>query len=76
MPACERCWADAATPGGDHAERYRTLLVARASNPYTPEEQAGPHASACPVCGRRTVHQHARVCMAPDCRWPWPKEEP
>jgi hypothetical protein len=43
--ACERCWTDAnresLTIGGHTAEIYRRLLVERASDPCTPEQQRG-----------------------------------
>lgn len=58
MASCERCWADA---HGD-AEQYLLLLQERP--PCTPEQQAGAHAAWCPVCGRKTVHQLAKVCTA------------
>jgi len=59
MSSCEKCWADAAT-GGD----YMRLLKSREANPCTPEEQAGPDASVCEVCGRKTMHQYTgeRMC--------------
>jgi hypothetical protein len=37
MSVCEKCWSDA---GGSY-ERYVELLTERASNPCTPEQQAG-----------------------------------
>lgn len=60
MTACEKCWSDA---HGD-ADRYRELVIKRYLSPCTPEEQAGPDATVCSGCGRKTVHQHAKVCMA------------
>lgn len=56
MSACEKCWADA---GGQPA-RYRELLLLRAC---TPQEQAGPGATKCPVCQRMTLHQYTREPM-------------
>jgi len=60
MPSCEQCWRDA---GGD-ANRYAELVKQRRC---TPEEQAGKDAGACYLCGRRTMHIYAHVCMNPDC---------
>jgi hypothetical protein len=57
MASCESCWAEA---GGD-ADEYARLLKARTCGP---EQQAGPDATLCPECRRRTVHQHARICMS------------
>lgn len=56
MSACEACWR---TAGGD-PDYYRTLLRERNC---TPEDQAGPEATVCVLCGRRTVHQHTGECM-------------
>lgn len=64
MGSCEKCWRDA---GGD-PDRYSQLIVERnrVGQPplCTPEDQAGPDAGKCPVCGRMTVHQwtSARMC--------------
>lgn len=65
LVSCEKCWRDA---GGD-PERYRELLNARdkAGTRCTPEEQAGPDATECPGCKRKTVHQLAKVCMTFGC---------
>jgi len=41
MPACEKCWADAFDPYGDHVEAYRKLLQERKNHPCSPKEQAG-----------------------------------
>ena len=64
MAACEKRWAD--SRGSDtHGDGYKRLLDERRDSPCTPEEQAGPGATACQTCGRMTMHQHARdVCMA------------
>jgi len=56
MSSCEKCWADA----GGVAERYSVLIEKRNC---TPEEQAGPDASKCPLCGRMTLHQYTREPM-------------
>jgi hypothetical protein len=65
MPTCEKCWSDAhGDPYVGVPERYRELLAERHANPCTPEEQAGPAATECPMCHRRTCHQHCGVCMA------------
>jgi len=34
----------------------------------TPEEQAGPDATECPACQRKTVHQHTHLCQVPGCK--------
>ena len=60
MPSCEKCWRES---GGDPA-LYEKLLDTRP--PCTPEEQAGPDAKRCPVCGRKTLHQQCGECM--NCR--------
>ena len=60
MSSCEKCWADA---GGD-SNRYRELLRARdKTGRCTPEEEAGPNAKECPLCHRRTKHQHTGQLM-------------
>lgn len=45
MTACEKCWGDAwimsQTTGHSQSECYRKLLIERAANPCSPEEQAG-----------------------------------
>lgn len=60
MSTCEKCWADA---GGD-PETYKVLLEERLERPCTAEQQAGPGATLCPICGRMTRHQHTGECMA------------
>jgi len=68
MACCEQCWSDAhglaRERPGDVVEHYYRLLAERKSNPCTPEEQAGPDATVCQRCGRRTLHQYTRDCMA------------
>jgi len=64
MPMCERCWTRAYDPQGGQVERYAELIK---NETCTPEQQAGEHATTCPRCDRRTVHQHARACMM--CGW-------
>ena len=65
MPSCEKCWRDAgADPYGDHAARYREFVE---THDCSPEEQAGRFAYTCKQCHRKTIHQHAGVCMNPDC---------
>jgi len=62
MTACEKCWSDSY---GDAAEYQRRISERNAQqHRCTPEEQAGPDATVCPTCGRRAVHQYAKVCMA------------
>ncbi len=67
MSACEKCWRDAYDPHGrcTDTDRYRELVASRTC---APEEQAGPDASTCPACGRRTLHQYTRepMCGCPD----------
>lgn len=60
MPSCEKCWADS---HGD-PEKYAQLLGMRTCSP---EDQAGPDAKWCPLCGRKTLHQLCEVCMNPKC---------
>ena len=64
MATCEKCWTDA----GGNSVKYRELLNERKGCPCTPEEQAGLDATVCPACKRKTVHQHAKVCMNLDCK--------
>lgn len=67
MSSCEKCWNDAHRgPCVNVAREYERLLAARdaAGQTCTPEEQAGPDATECPVCHRRTVHQWTHVCVA------------
>jgi len=44
-------------------EHYQDLIEERKDKPCTPEQQAGHDATVCKKCGRKTVHQYARVCM-------------
>ena len=64
MPSCEKCWARASAEakerGGHQADIYCKLVE---TEHCTPEEQAGPDATRCPDCHRKTVHQHAKVCV-------------
>lgn len=60
MPSCERCWKDS----GGRPSVYRRLLL---QWDCTPEEQAGEAATICKRCGRKTVHQHSKFCVNPDC---------
>jgi hypothetical protein len=58
MSACQKCWSDAHR--GDQysvAEEYSRILESRRDNPCSPEEQAGPGAAECPMCGRMTLHE-------------------
>lgn len=68
MSACEKCWADAAMAeamsGRCQADEYRRLLAERGPTGCTPEQQAGPDATDCCACERRTVHQFTGECMA------------
>jgi hypothetical protein len=66
MSSCEKCWTDAgfraASRQTSKAEEYEALMDERRDTPCTPEEQAGPEATECPRCQRRTVHQYAKQC--------------
>ena len=66
MSACEKCWRDAhADPYAESVtSEYHRLLADRHGIPCTAEEQAGPDATICDWCGRRTRHQHTGECMA------------
>lgn len=75
MASCEKCWRDSAVARlyrADYEDPYGALIDQRdlAGMTCTPEEQAGPDATECPVCGLRTVHQYAKVCMTHGCRGP------
>ena len=64
MSTCEKCWSDAHL--GEQfsvAEEYGKLVAARRDMPCTPEQQAGPDATECPQCHRKTLHQHTREPM-------------
>jgi hypothetical protein len=69
MPSCEKCWRDAgciaASKMTSKAEEYTKLITQRdkEGKTCTPEEQAGPEATICAICNRKTVHQYARICM-------------
>lgn len=68
MVSCERCWEQAQSAAAmravDAADEYRDLIR---TNDCTTEQQAGREATLCPKCESRTVHQHARICIA--CGW-------
>lgn len=71
MSACEKCWRDAHRgPQFSVAEEYARLMEERRDHPCTPEQQAGPDADQCPLCGRMTLHQYTREpmcgCESPD----------
>jgi hypothetical protein len=57
MSSCEKCWIDAQLLG----MQYSKFVNSRP--PCTPEQQAGPDAGECPVCHRKTLHQHTREPM-------------
>ncbi|MFA4971183.1 MAG: hypothetical protein WC683_01125 [bacterium] len=64
MSTCEKCWADAHRDAPeDVSARYARLIEERRGRQCTPEEQAGPDATVCPQCGRRTCHQWTGECM-------------
>jgi len=58
VSSCEKCWRESGS-----AENYNALLESRQDHPCTPEEQAGPDASECPLCNRMVLHQHTGECM-------------
>ena len=68
MPSCEKCWHDAgiiaASKQTSKADEYSRLIDERRFNQCEPEEQAGPGATECRYCERRTVHQWAKICIA------------
>jgi hypothetical protein len=72
VSACEKCWRDAHR-SDDVAAEYNRLIEERKVNPCTPEEQSGEDAGVCHSCGRKTLHQWTRECMA-GC--PAPAKEP
>lgn len=57
MSACEKCWRDSRIQ-----ENYREVLESR-STPCTPEEQAGPNGTRCPVCSKMSLHQYTKEPM-------------
>lgn len=63
MSSCEKCWADAylMRSGEPQAVTYGRLVKERNC---TPEQQAGPDATECSKCKRRTRHQYTGECMA------------
>jgi len=65
MASCEKCWNDSR---GD-PQLYSELVASRnvRGESCSPEDQAGPYATVCPHCQRKTVHQVCLVCMTPDC---------
>jgi hypothetical protein len=62
MAACEKCWRDSR-----REDNYAEVMASRKAAPCTAEQQAGPDATECPTCSRRTRHQYARVCMSITC---------
>jgi hypothetical protein len=69
MPSCEKCWSDSRMASYSEGNAYSRILSERdaAGRVCTPEEQAGPDATECPKCERRTCHQHCGICMI--CGW-------
>lgn len=68
MSTCEKCWIDANRvalfSGSNVSDEYRRLLdERRGKRRCTPEEQAGPDATVCDACGRRSRHQFTGECM-------------
>ena len=69
MSSCEKCWANA-TRRSLYAEEsaseiYRELISGKEM--CSAEEMAGLHATVCPDCDRRTLHQHTDECMNKSC---------
>lgn len=71
MSTCERCWR-LSQSYGDPPAAYSKLLNEQSC---TAEEQAGPDAGKCPVCGRMTLHQHTAEPMCGCKVWVKPTEE-
>jgi hypothetical protein len=72
MSSCEKCWRDSRWAArffdGTGPDPYRKLVSERVGeDACTPEEQAGPDATECPACQRKTVHQHTHLCQTPGC---------
>ena len=64
MSICAKCWTDSKA-SDDPPARYIELIEQRTGDlACTPEEQAGPDATECPGCKRRTCHQVTGECMA------------
>ena len=66
MSSCEKCWRDSQRG----IDTYQDLLKWRngiIEPRCTPEEQAGPDATVCEACGRKTCHQHTHLCQVPGC---------
>lgn len=65
MSACEKCWRDAhRDPYLSVPDEYRRLLSERVGDlACSPEQQAGPDATVCAVCGFTTCHQITGECM-------------
>jgi hypothetical protein len=65
MSSCEKCWRD--SRGGDTYHRLIAVRNGHGVRRCTPEEQAGPDATECHECKRKTVHQHTHLCQVPGC---------
>ena len=64
MSSCEKCWRDSRYDLSSTA--YHDMLAKRdgiRERKCTPEEQAGPEATECQRCGRKTIHQITREPM-------------
>ena len=60
MSSCEKCWRDAEGDVDDYRARVKNCNC-------SPEDEAGPDATVCKACKRRTVHQHSHLCQVPGC---------
>ena len=71
MSACEKCWRDSQRSVYYELDCVYYSLLARRNGiiepKCTPEEQAGPDATVCEACGRKTCHQHTHLCQVPGC---------
>ena len=56
MSSCEKCWSESRMH-----DNYHELI--KKIPGCTPEEQAGPFATVCPKCKRKTLHQMTRQCI-------------
>jgi hypothetical protein len=62
---CEQCWIDAYElqySRGFDSQGAAYLSIILYCN-HKAEERAGADAEGCPMCARRTIHQHGRECV-------------
>ena len=70
MSSCEKCWRDSRWASNWDPDAYQKLVAQRngvVDDRCTPEEQAGPDATVCAECERKTRHQHTHLCQVPGC---------